>query len=93
MAQEPLALRPQVADALSKAQLRSMIGTLESLLSSMPDTLDSLPADVSESLRGAYLQDWRTLTASSGHGAEGVRHGHYGPCLLPRAMPSPVRLA
>lgn len=66
-------MRAQVTEAPDKTQLRNMISALEQMLVSVPESLDSLPLDVQHSMQGAYLQDWRTLTASIRHGADGVR--------------------
>jgi hypothetical protein len=73
IAQEPPAMRAQVTEAPGKAQLRNMIGALEQMLVNMPESLEHLPHDLNELIKGAYVQDWRNLAASSRHGAEMVR--------------------
>lgn len=72
IAQEPPAMRAQVTEAPGKAPLRSMISALEQLLVSMPESLESLPQELTDSMQGSYVQDWRTLTAAIRHGADGV---------------------
>lgn len=73
IAQEPLAVRAQVTEAPDKAQLKNMISALEQMLVSVPESLDTLPPELQNSIQGSYVQDWRTLTASIRHGADGVR--------------------
>lgn len=72
IAQEPPAMRPPAAEVLTKIQLQSMICALEGLLRSLPAGSQLLPKDKVEAINGAFLQDWRTLSASSRYCRERV---------------------
>lgn len=73
IAQEPPAMRPPATEVPTKVQLQSMIGLLEGLLTSLPEGIQPLSQDKMDAVEGAFLQDWRTLSASSRYCRERVR--------------------
>lgn len=59
-------MRPAATEVISTDQLQRMIVALEGVLNNLPDSDQSpLPKDKVDAVEGAFLQDWRTICASS----------------------------
>lgn len=59
-------MRPSTTEVLTKEQLHALISALEGVLRNLPDSNHSpIPKEKVSAVKGAFLQDWRLLSASS----------------------------